>query len=82
MPFRESGMAFLFVETSKFEKISVTRLYYLRWPIVRFLIGLGMHLIGALFMADADLLLTLGTIFSVAAVLFAIIKLILLKKQQ
>ena len=61
-------------------------MYYLKWPIIIFLIGLGMRLIGALFMVrhwpNADLLFTLGTIFSVAAVLFAIIKLILLKKQQ
>ena len=64
----------------------MTGLYFLRWPLIFFLLGLGIRFIGALFKIRhwplADELLTAGTIISVAAILFAIIKLLLLKKQQ
>ena len=64
----------------------MTGLYFLRWPLVFFLLGVGIRFIGALFKIRhwplADELLAAGTIISVAAILFTIIKLLLLKKQQ
>jgi hypothetical protein len=64
----------------------MSRLSFFRWPLILFLVGLGMRLIGVLFnirhWPDADELITIGTIAGAAAILFAIIKLLLLKKQQ
>jgi hypothetical protein len=84
--FAKAGWHFYLFNSSIFEKISMTRLYFFRWPLIFFLLGLGLRLIGALFKIRhwplADELLTGGTIISLAAILFAVIKLILLKKQQ
>ena len=64
----------------------MSRLYFFRWPLILFLIGLVVRLLGALFKIRhwpyADEMLTLGTIVSAAGVLLAVIKLLLLKKQH
>jgi hypothetical protein len=64
----------------------MNRLYFFRWPLILFLIGLGIRLMGALVKIRhwpyADEMLTFGTFISAAGVLFAVIKLLLLKKHQ
>jgi len=64
----------------------MNRLYFFRWPLILLLVGLGVRLMGALFKIRhwpyADEMLTPGTFISAAAILFAVIKLLHLKKQQ
>jgi hypothetical protein len=62
----------------------MTRFSFLRWPLIFFLLGLGIRFIGALFKIRhwplADESMITGTVIGVGAILFTIIKLLLLKK--
>jgi len=61
-------------------------LYYLEWPFFIFSIGLLLNIIGALLKIrhwpGADELLTLGSIAQAAAIVFAIIKIVSIKKPE
>ena len=61
-------------------------LYYLKWPFFIFFIGLSLNIIGALLKIrhwpGADELLTLGSIAQAAAIVFAIIKIVSIKKPE
>ena len=61
-------------------------LYYLKWPFFIFFTGLLLNVIGALFKIrhwpGADELLTLGSIAEAAAMIFAIIKIVSIKKPE
>jgi len=61
-------------------------LYYLKWPFFIFFIGLLINIIGALLKIrhwpGADEMLTLGSIAQAAAILFAIIKIVSIKKPE
>ena len=61
-------------------------LYYLKWPFFTFFIGLLLNVIGALLKLrhwpGADELLTLGSIAEAAAMFFAIIKIVAIKKPE
>ncbi len=61
-------------------------LYYLKWPFFIFFIGLLLNVIGALLKVrhwpGADEMLTLGSIAQAAAILFAIIKIVSIKKPE
>lgn len=63
----------------------MTSIRFFQWPLIIFLLGVGIRWIGTLFKIRhypyADELLLTGTIIGVCAVLFAIIKLLALKKQ-
>ena len=64
----------------------MSKIYFFKWPLIIFLLGLGIRLTGALLKIlhwpYADESLTFCTIISVAAILFAVVKLLLLKKQE
>jgi hypothetical protein len=59
-------------------------LYYLKWPFLIFFVGLILNVTGALLKIrhwpGADEMLTLGSIAQAAAILFAIIKIAMVKK--
>jgi hypothetical protein len=59
---------------------------FLTWPLVIFCLGLGIRLGGVLFKIRhwpaADELITIGPFVSIVAVLWAITKLLLVKKSQ
>jgi len=61
-------------------------LYYLKWPFFIFFIGLLLNVIGALLKLRhwpaADEMLTLGSVTEAAAIVFAIIKIISIKKPE
>jgi len=61
-------------------------LYYLKWPFFIFFIGLLLNIIGALLKIrhwpGADEMLTLGSIAQAAAIVFAIIKIVSIKKPE
>jgi hypothetical protein len=61
-------------------------LYYLKWPFFIFFTGLLLNVIGALLKIrhwpGADELLTLGSIAEAAAMIFAIIKIVSIKKPE
>jgi hypothetical protein len=60
------------------------RLYFFKWPLTVFLLGYLIQIIGALlkirYWPGADEMLTLGMITISAGLLFALIKLFILKK--
>ncbi|HEX6192036.1 MAG TPA: hypothetical protein VFZ42_06715 [Chitinophagaceae bacterium] len=62
----------------------MTQLHYLKWPLIIFLIGLSIVFIGSLWKIRhwpmGDELLTLGHITCIAAFIFGIVKLLLVKK--
>jgi len=62
----------------------MNQLYYFKWPLIILLIGIGIRFIGVLWKIrhwpNADELLTLGTSICIAAFLFSIVKLLLVKK--
>jgi hypothetical protein len=64
----------------------MNRMHFFKWPLILFLTGLAIRWTGALFKVRhwpyADELLMIGTIIGVTGILFAIIKLINLKRQQ
>jgi len=61
-------------------------LYYLKWPFFIFFIGLLLNIIGALLKIrhwpGGDEVLTLGSIAQAAAIVFAIIKIVSIKKPE
>jgi len=61
-------------------------LYYLKWPFFIFFIGLLLNIMGALLKIrhwpGADEMLTLGSIAQAAAIVFAIIKIVSIKKPE
>jgi hypothetical protein len=61
-------------------------LYYLKWFFFIFFIGLLLNVIGALLKIrhwpGADEMLTLGSIAEAAAIVFAIIKIVSIKKPE
>jgi len=61
-------------------------LYYLKWPFFIFFIGLLLNVIGALLKLRhwpaADEMLTPGSITEATAIVFAIIKIISIKKPE
>ena len=61
-------------------------LYYLKWPFFIFFIGLLLNIMGALIKIrhwpGADEMLTLGSIAQAAAIVFAIIKIVSIKKPE
>ena len=60
------------------------KFYDFKWPLVIFLIGVLIQIVGVLFKIRhwpmADEMITISSIICAVAVLFAIIKLILMKK--
>jgi GldL N-terminal domain len=60
------------------------KLYDFKWPLIIFLLGALIQIVGAMFKIRhwpmADEMITFSSIICAAAVLFAIIKLILMKK--
>jgi hypothetical protein len=61
-------------------------LYFLRFPLLIFLIGYLIRFIGALFKIrywpSADELITMGTLIAGLGIVFGIIKIILMKKTE
>ena len=60
-------------------------LWFLRWPAIIFLVGFMIRFIGALFKIrhwpSADELITLGSIIGVIGIVYAIIKIAVMKKK-
>jgi hypothetical protein len=60
------------------------KFYDFKWPLIIFLFGILIQIVGVLFKLRhwpmADEMITISSIICAAAVLFAIIKLILMKK--
>jgi hypothetical protein len=61
-------------------------LYYLKWPFFIFFIGLLINIIGALLKLrhwpGADEMLTLGSVLEATAIVFAIVKIVAIKKPE
>ena len=61
-------------------------IYFLKWPLIIFLLGYMTRFIGALFKIghwpSADELITIGSLIAALGILFAIIKLIFIKKSR
>jgi hypothetical protein len=61
-------------------------LYYLKWPFFIFFIGLLLNVVGALLKIrhwpGADEMLTLGSFAEAAAIVFAIIKIVSIRKPE
>jgi len=59
---------------------------FFQWPLIIFLLGVGIRWIGALFKIrhwpNADELLMIGTILGLSGILFAVIKLLVFKKNK
>ena len=64
----------------------MTSLVFFKWPLVIFLLGLAIRWIGVIYKIRhwpyADELLMAGSILGVSGILFAVIKLLIFKKQQ
>ena len=61
-------------------------LYYLKWPFVIFFVGLLLNVIGAILKIRhwpmADEMLTLGSLVEAISILYAIIKIVSIKKPE
>ena len=61
------------------------KLFDFKWPLIIFFVGVLIQIVGALFKIRhwpmADEMITISSIICAAAVLYAIIKLILMKKE-
>ncbi len=59
-------------------------MYFLKWPLIIFLFGYLTRFVGALFKIrhwpNADELITIGSLVGAVGIVFAIIKLVFLKK--
>ena len=62
------------------------KLFDFKWPLILFLFGYFTQLTGALFKIRhwpmADEIITLGYVFEATAIVFAIIKIVLMKKSE
>jgi len=61
-------------------------LYFLKWPLIIFLIGYLIKIAGALFKIrhwpGADEMITIGSIICISAIVFGITKIAFMKKPQ